>query len=184
MKNNSRGSFLKRTVGSAAALAGTTLPTTAAPEEKAPVRLRFAVASDGHYEQPDTDYAGFYRNTVSWLNQENELNGLDFCVFNGDLIHDGPEFLPQAKAALDGLQVPYYVTRGNHDRVSSQTWQQTWGYPPDHSFTRGDFAFLLGDTSNEKGEYLCAGVRGLKEMLEKYRKKTHVFVFLHITQRK
>ncbi|HEX8529549.1 MAG TPA: metallophosphoesterase, partial [Cytophagales bacterium] len=113
---------MKRTFGSAAALAGTAVGTSLEATAgnaagKAPVRLRFAVASDGHYGQPDTDYAAFYRNIVAWLNQENERNGLDFCVFNGDIIHDGPEFLPQAKAALDGLKVPYYVTRGNHDRV-------------------------------------------------------------------
>ena len=189
MYKKTRRGFLKRTVGSAAALAGTAVGTSfeataGAPIGKEPVRLRFAVASDGHYGQPDTDYAAFYRNIVAWLNQEHELNGLDFCVFNGDIIHDGPAFLPQAKVALDGLNMPYYVTRGNHDRVSAETWRQTWGYPPDHSFSRGDYAFLLGDTSNEKGEYLGADVRWLKETLEKYRKKTHVFVFLHITQRK
>ncbi len=111
MDKKTRRSFLKRTVGSAAALAGTAVGTTreataGTAAGKAPVRLRFAVASDGHYGQPNTDYAAFYRNIVAWLNQEHELNGLDFCVFNGDIIHDAPEFLPQAKAALDGLQVP------------------------------------------------------------------------------
>jgi hypothetical protein len=189
MSNSSRRNFLKKSIGSAAALSGPVIIAPAeagqnADGEKRTVRLRFAVASDGHFGQPKTEYLSFHQNIVNWLNRENELRGLDFCVFNGDMIHDDPKFLPQAKEVLSGLKVPMWVTKGNHDMVTSEVWQATWGYPPDHSFTKGDYVFVLGNTSNEKGEYLCADVTWLKNTLNKYRKKKAVFVFLHITQRK
>ena len=43
---------------------------------------------------------------------------------------------------------------------------------------------MLGTTSNEEGEYLCADVDWLKGGLRKYQGKKGVFVFLHISQSK
>ncbi len=152
--------------------------------KKEEIKLRFAVASDGHYGQQNTDFEVFFKNIVQWLNQEKKKNSLDFVVFNGDLIHDKPDFLPLAKGAFDKLKLPYYTTQGNHDMVSREIWQKTWGYPVNHDFVVGDYAFLLATTSNEKGEYLCADVSWLNERLDFYASKKYVFVFLHITQKK
>src|ERR1700761_4566034 len=49
-------------------------------------KLRFAIASDGHYAQPDTDSDTFYTNLVNWLNKEHHDNHLDLIIINGDLV--------------------------------------------------------------------------------------------------
>lgn len=183
----SRRHFLKKSVslvGTAPVLlAGLTDPSATAVA--GPTRVfRFAVASDGHYGQPDTDYKTYASNIVDRLNAEKERSGLDICFFNGDLIHDDPRFMPEVKTAFDKLTIPYYVTRGNHDKVSPAVWEQIWGYPENHVVEKEESAFILGNTSNEKGEYVCADTRWLSQALEKQRRKKHVFVLLHISQRK
>ena len=59
--------------------------------------LRFVVASDGHFGQPDTNYEKFHEEMMEWLNEEHRGKGLDFVVFNGDLIHNEPRLLPQVR---------------------------------------------------------------------------------------
>lgn len=146
--------------------------------------LRFAVASDGHFGQPSTAYKMYHRNIVEWLNEEVDNQGLDFCVFNGDIIHDKPEFLPEVKKYFSKLQVPYYTTRGNHDRVTADVWKATFGIDENHYFESGQSAFILCNTSNEAGEYLCADTTFLENALEKNKDKLSVFVFIHISQKK
>lgn len=183
---SSRRSFLKSSIGSAAVLAPA-VTVWSAPFDKQPdsARIfRFAVASDGHYGQPKTEFTTYFTQIIEYLNAEKERSGLDACFFNGDLIHDEVPFMAQAKAYFDQLKMPYYVTRGNHDKVSPAVWQQTWGYAEDHVVDLGLCAFVLGNTSNEKGEYVCADHRWLGTALDKLRKKQHVFVLLHIPQRK
>jgi 3',5'-cyclic AMP phosphodiesterase CpdA len=145
--------------------------------------LRFAVASDGHYGQENTTYEQDYEDIVKWLNVEKNIKGLDLSIFNGDLIHDKAEMLKPAKQKLDQINHTYYVTRGNHDMVGTEVWKNIWGYETNHSFTVKQFAFILADTSNEKGEYLCPDNSWLEEKLHEYRKKKYVFIFMHITPR-
>ncbi len=145
--------------------------------------FRFAVASDGHYGQPDTTYEKDFANLAKWFKAEKKKK-LDLIFINGDLFHDDPVFLPKVKTSFDQFPTPYYVTRGNHDRVSEETWKNTWGYTPNHDFAIGDYAFLLADTSNEKGEYLCADAAWLEQALQKHADKKWVFVFLHIPPNK
>jgi hypothetical protein len=145
-------------------------------------RFRFAVASDGHFGQDKTPYQMYYRDIVRWLNWEKEERGLDLAFFNGDLIHDQPEFLPQVKKQLDQLRMPYYVCRGNHDMVSRVNWESVWGYPTNYAFSIGDYGFILGDTSNQQGEYLCADTAWLASQLNQMKEKKHIFVLLHISQ--
>ena len=144
--------------------------------------FRFAVASDGHFGQEKTPYQMYYRDIVRWLNHEKEERGLDLAFFNGDLIHDQPDFLPQVKKQLDLLRMPYYVCRGNHDMVSRVHWESVWGYSTNYAFSAGDIGFIIGDTSNEKGEYLCADTAWLASRLSQMNGKKHVFVLLHISQ--
>ncbi|MDJ1496856.1 metallophosphoesterase [Cytophagaceae bacterium DM2B3-1] len=146
--------------------------------------FRFAVASDGHYGQPDTSYEADFSNLNKWLKGEKAKKGLDLIFINGDLFHDDPVFIPKVKSSFNQLPVPYYVTRGNHDRVNEDTWKQTWGYVPNHDFVVGDYAFVLADTSNEKGEYLCADAAWLEKTLQKHAAKKWIFVFMHIPPNK
>lgn len=142
--------------------------------------LRFAIASDGHYGQPKTDYEGYFEAIIKNIQAERAANGLDFVVFNGDLFHDDVQFLPVVKQHFERLGFPYYVTRGNHDHVTPTQWRDTWGYDLNHAIEMGKNAILLADTSNEKGEYLCPDMVWLDQTLAKLTKKENVFLFMHI----
>src|SRR6478672_1694741 len=73
------------------------------------VVLRFAVASDGHYGQKDTEYERFFSELTDNINSSHAKKAFDFCVINGDIIHDDKLLYPAAKKALDRLAVKYYV---------------------------------------------------------------------------
>ena len=153
---------------------------SAAPRPR--LKLRFAVASDGHFGQPETDFELFHKEMIGWLNDEARSKGLDFVVFNGDLIHNDPTLMPQVKQRYDRLEIPYFANRGNHDKVAPGVWKEIWGYPENHSFERGDYAFLLACTSNEKGDYLPADVNWLRQQIDAFKGKKGIFAFLHIGQ--
>lgn len=143
--------------------------------------LRFAIASDGHYGQPDTPFEKFHDEMMNWLNQEHTRHALNFTLFNGDLIHDDPVFLPAVKAKYDRLAMPYYVSRGNHDRCDENTWKKTWATDLNYSFVIGDNSFVVLDTSNINGDYLCPEPDQVEEMLREHKGQKNVFVFMHIT---
>jgi len=68
--------------------------------------------------------------------------------------------------------------------VTAEVWRETFGINQNHFFEKGQSAFILCNTSNEKGEYLCADTSFLKDALEKNKEKSSVFVFIHISQKK
>lgn len=155
-------------------------PALSIAQEDKPLALRFALASDGHYGQPNTKFEDTHNDLIRWMNAEKQAKGLDFVIMNGDLIHDKPELMPKVKQVFDRLPVPYFVTRGNHDHVSRETWKQIWGQETNHAFTKADCGFILGDTSNEKGEYLCPDVAWIDTQLKAFADKKWTFVVLHI----
>jgi hypothetical protein len=146
---------------------------------KKPV-LRFAIASDGHYGQKDTGYKKFFEEAVENINRQHIEKAFDFCVVNGDIIHDDKAFVPEAKAALDKLTVKYYVSQGNHDQVTAEEWNDVWKMPVNIDFTVKKNAILIGTTSNEQGTYLCPDLKWFTYKMEEYRKMKHVFIFIHI----
>ncbi len=99
------------------------------------------------------------------------------------IIHDKKDFLPLAKQKIDALDPAYYVTRGNHDMVSADYWQEVWGMPLNHTVIAKDQAVILADTSNEAGKYLSPNLEWLQEQLEANKKRKHVLLFLHIPQK-
>jgi 3',5'-cyclic-AMP phosphodiesterase len=143
--------------------------------------LRFAVASDGHYGQKNTEYEAFFRTLVEQVNLQHTTRPLDACVINGDIIHDEKPLLQAAKMALDGLKMPYFVTQGNHDMVSPAEWKAVWGQEVNQAVEFKKSVFLLGTTSNEKGEYLSPNVEWFRDQLERYENKQNIFIFVHIT---
>ncbi len=182
----SRRDFLELTLRSIVVIgAGNALQSFAAGSFSLPDRkkvlLRFALASDGHFGQPNTPFESTHAEMVSWLNKEKEGRGLQFSVINGDLFHDNPDFLLPVKKQWDALSMPYYVTHGNHDKVNAATWLQTWNIPLHHDFEQKDTAFLILDTADEKGTYICPDLTWTKQKLEQYASKKHLFVFMHIT---
>lgn len=144
-------------------------------------RLRFLVASDGHFGQPKTDFLKFYQTFVQQVNAQNKLQKFDLCVINGDIIHDQTDFLEQAKQQLDELDVPYHVTQGNHDHATPEYWERLWHVPQNYDVVLNDSVFLFGTTSNQEGKYLCPNNQWFSAKLEQYKRKKNVFIFVHIT---
>ena len=151
---------------------------------KKKVKLRFVVASDVHYGQPNTPFEQMTDTVIHQINLFHQQSPLDFCVVNGDLIHNDKAFLPLVKLKLDGFSMPYYVTRGNHDMVTPEYWNSVWGMPLNHDVVIKNNGILLGDTSNEQGTYLSPNLDWLNKSLDAHKDKNQVFVFLHIPQAK
>lgn len=148
------------------------------------IALRFAIASDGHYGQPGTEFEKFFTTMVQRVNDEHVSQPFAFTMVNGDIIHDDKRHFPAAKKALDALQMKYYVSQGNHDHASPSEWEQIWGMPLNYSFSFRKNAFLVGTTSNEKGEYLCPDLVWMEKALQDNRKKKNIFIFIHINPAK
>lgn len=184
---HSRRDFIKTISSASLVLLGgnvvNLLPAQAAALNKN-ASLRFVIASDGHYGQEGTESDLFYETLIKHVSDFHANNKLDFCVINGDIIHDNKDFLTAAKKHLDKLPVKYFVTKGNHDRVSDQFWNEVWGMPVNHEVRLKANTLLLGSTSNEKGDYLSPDLAWMKEKLDANRKQDNVFVFIHIPQAK
>jgi len=187
INSQSRRRFIQQiSLASALLLTGriTDLSAEEVYELKARVKLRFAVASDFHYGQPKTNYDEMTQTVINQINMFNKSNRINFCVINGDIIHNEKSFLPLVKKKIDQLDVPYYVARGNHDMVTSEFWNEVWEMPLNHSLELKDSAFIISDTSNEAGIYLSPDLKWLEEKLEQYKSKKNVFLILHIPQAK
>jgi 3',5'-cyclic AMP phosphodiesterase CpdA len=145
------------------------------------LKLRFAIASDGHYGQAGTDYATNYENIIKWLNNDHDKNHLDFVIINGDLVHNRPDLLSEVKINyFDKLKVPYYTIPGNHDFVNAKIWKDVFGYEDKYTIEHGDIAFILANTANTNGDYVCPDNTFIKTSLDKFSDKKVVFVVLHI----
>ena len=175
-----RRNFIRAVSGSLFMLANGNIVRAASFNERK-VLLRFAVASDGHYGEAKTEYSAYYQSLVKSINDFHGKLPLNACVINGDIIHNEPAFMPEAAKELKQLQAPFYVTRGNHDRVTADVWQQTWNTPLNHAVEIQDQVFLLGDTSNEKGKYLPPDLDFFSEKFKHYKQAKNIFIFLHIT---
>ncbi len=185
--NITRRSFIKKISFASVFLLGGGIQTLSAEEvfdRRKKVKLRFVVASDGHYGQPKTEFDAFFNTITNQINAFHQQNPLDFAVINGDIIHDKKALLITAKEKLDAFKMPYYVTRGNHDMVSAEHWSETFKMPLSHDVVVKKNAILLGDTSNEEGKYLSPDLNWMQTKLEAHKKRKNVFIFLHIPQAK
>ena len=146
-------------------------------EQRKKVKLRFIVASDSHYGQPDTPFDAMTETFVEKANFFHRTQTCDFCVLNGDIIHDEANLMPQAKSKFDSLAMPYYVTKGNHDRISDAEWKNIWKIPVNYRFKQGKNTIILVTTSDEEGTYLSPDLNWLKDNLEQSKKQKNIFVF-------
>jgi len=140
--------------------------------------LRLLIASDGHYNYSGSSDAD-YQDIIDWMNNYSLGPDKTISFFVGDLVHDNPDDLPTVKSYFDQLNHPYYVVYGNHEHANSTYWQSLWGYPENYNFSVGEYAFIILNTSNENGDYLCPDATWLNEMLDYYSDKK-VFIFQHI----
>jgi 3',5'-cyclic AMP phosphodiesterase CpdA len=144
-------------------------------------KMRFALVSDGHYAEPNTESDTFYKNMIDWLTKEHQHNHLDFVIVNGDLVHNRPDLLIKVKETyLDKLPVPYHTLPGNHDFADTKIWKSVFGYEDNYTLEFGDIGFVLANTAGTKGEYVCPNNVFIKASLEKLKDKNIVFSILHI----
>ncbi|MGX5820913.1 metallophosphoesterase family protein [Chitinophaga lutea] len=155
--------------------AGFTLPA------KKKVAYRFVLASDGHYGQDKTPFADTHRQMVEWFNKEKQGRGVDRAFINGDLFHNNPQLLPEVKQTWDALSMPYSVSHGNHDMAPEEDWEKTFGTKWHHVVETKHAAFLVLNTADIKGKYICPDLEWTKTQLAKYAGKRHLFVVMHIT---
>ena len=149
-------------------------------ESRKKISLRIAVASDGHYGQKDTLFDDHYAALVKRINEEHLRLPFHFTVINGDIIHDDAAFFPSAKKWLDQLDMPYYVSQGNHDHCTPEDWQRIWNMPVNLSFSKQGQSFFIATTSNSKGDYLCPDIKWLDAQLTAHGSKQQAFIFIHI----
>lgn len=187
LNNQSRRKFIQQiSLASALLLSGkiTDLSAEDVYGLKANVKMRFALASDFHFGQPETPFEESAENVIRQINRFSKSNRLDFCILNGDLIHNEKYLLPIVKQKTDLLEVPYYVVRGNHDRVSAEIWNEVWKMPLNHTFEFKGSAFILADTSNVEGTYVSPDLSWLENKLEHYKSRKNIFLVLHVPQAK
>ena len=151
---------------------------------KKKVKLRFLVASDNHYGQPNTAFEELTKIFVEKANAFHATQKIDFTVINGDIINDDPAFLIPVKAAYDGLKMPYYVSRGNHDKVATDVWEKHWSMGLNHTFTLKSYTFIVLDSSNIDGKYVSPDLGYLKQQLDAAFDAKGVYLFIHIPQHK
>jgi predicted phosphodiesterase len=86
------------------------------PVEVDPDSFTFAVFGDPHYVLgPHPTLERFRGDVVE--------KGIDFFLVLGDIAHDGTEAqMRRARAGLDSIGRPYYVTNGNHDLYQADAW--------------------------------------------------------------
>jgi DNA repair exonuclease SbcCD nuclease subunit len=165
--------------------AGNTMKTfagsTFALPPKDEVKLRVVIASDGHYGQPETKFEADHAEMVSWINAERAARGADFAFINGDLFHNDTSFLQPAKNLWDKLEMPYYVSHGNHDLIDEDNWKKTWNHGWDYGFENKEIGFVVLNTADVKGTYVSPDVEKTRQLLKQYEKQKQLFVFMHIT---
>jgi hypothetical protein len=183
--HNDRRRFLKVALtGATWIVTGNTLKVFAGNDtlpSPGDVKLRVAIASDGHYGQPDTAFESNHTEMVAWLNAENANRGVDFAFINGDLYHDDVSFLEPVKKHWDTLNMPYYVSHGNHDQTDEDNWIKTWNHQWHYGFERNDIGFVVLNTADEKGSYISPDIDKTRQLLKQYEKHEQLFVFMHIT---
>jgi len=146
--------------------------------------LRFAVASDGHYGQPNTAYQQYSTDLVDRINAVHSKTPFNFAMINGDIVHDDKKYFPEIKSILDKLNMKYYVSQGNHDHIDAAGWESIWNMPTNLSFTIRKTSFLIGTSSDESGKYLCPDIEWFTKELEKHQSQKNIFIFIHINPAK
>jgi 3',5'-cyclic AMP phosphodiesterase CpdA len=183
-----RRSFIKGSIAGLAlsGISGSVTAFTPVDQQELPgpakkVKLRLAIASDGHYGQPETEYKKDHANMIKWLNDAHQVSPISFVIINGDLVHDRPDLLKEVKSNYyDHLKVPFYAIPGNHDHADTATWKSIFGYEDNFSIEKNGVGFVLANTSDTTGKYLAPDHKFLKTELDKFRTLKTVFVVLHI----
>ncbi|MFZ4582182.1 MAG: metallophosphoesterase family protein [Paludibacter sp.] len=80
-------------------------------------QFHFALITDLHIQLNDNKSTIDLQNTISDINK---MTDIDFVIVAGDVTENGDSAsLVKAKNILKTLKMPYYITFGNHDMISS-----------------------------------------------------------------
>lgn len=152
------------------------------PVEGFPVSpFKFAIFSDLHIATANSQSSSDLQAAV---NEVNALRDVDFVLVSGDVTQFGDSLsLLEAKQLLSKLQVPYYVTAGNHDfswnSVGSSAFSSIFGSPK-FSFIHNDVKFIsITSAPVEKyklGHFQSEDIKWLKNDLIKNRKRPVFFI--------
>ncbi|MGY6558082.1 MAG: metallophosphoesterase family protein [Nitritalea sp.] len=142
--------------------------------------FRFMSVSDGHLGQKDSMHPEHLQTLAAALHREKER--MAFCLYNGDLVHDCPNRLPEVAQVFASQKVPLFATRGNHDHCPEEDWKRIFGHGLNHRFQQAAIGFILLDSSDEKGSYRCIAQEFLAESLHAFRELPAVFVATHLAQ--
>lgn len=178
----SRKAFLQMGISSVLSIGAAGLlhlPATALPPARRR-RLRIALLSDGHFGQKGTDYVQFHEDMYQWIQLE-KSRGLDAVIFNGDLFHDDPSVVLTLKLWLQRLEVPWYASHGNHDRIPEPEWQQLTGQPYNYVVHKRRDVFIFLNTADAAGKYIQEPTDWMAAQLQDNRKAANLFVVMHIT---
>jgi hypothetical protein len=77
--------------------------------------------------------------------------------------------------------MPYHVSHGNHDKINEAHGKKPFNSQWHYSFQKDDTAFIVLNTADETGKYICPDIDWTKSALAKYETKSKLFVFMHIT---
>lgn len=160
--------------------------------------LRFITVSDTHFGINDNNIApttemGKYQNrmqlVIDNIIDEEQSNGLDFLIGNGDIVHSSSSDYSNSEEMLEvvlsdyfsQINIPYYLTPGNHDLIDNSTWYNLVGRNRSTAFEYGDFGFILLDSSDTDGaRQKCLDESFLNDKLNEYSDKKGVFFVSHV----
>ena len=101
--------------------------------------FRFALLTDIHISPTNPAPLEDLRRSIDEII---EMDSIDFVVVSGDITEAGDRYCMELnKAELDRLQVPYYITSGNHET----TWSESGCTDFDRVFGSTRFAFSFQD---------------------------------------
>jgi outer membrane protein assembly factor BamB len=109
--------------------------------------LRFAFITDTHISA-GSDRIGYLQDVVKDVNS---TPGLEFAIFGGDITEFGADSeIREAKVLIDGLDIPYWISAGNHDAKWSEsgcnTFKEVFGYE-NYTFVASDGVRFVGTNS-------------------------------------
>ncbi|MCI2082601.1 MAG: PQQ-binding-like beta-propeller repeat protein [Bacteroidales bacterium] len=109
--------------------------------------LRFAYLADTHIAL-GSDRIGFLRQCIRDVDSQPDL---EFAIFNGDITEFGAdEEIRLAKTIIDSLNIPYWISAGNHDAKWSEsgcnTFRKVFGYE-NYTFVASDGIRFIGTNS-------------------------------------
>lgn len=172
--------------------------------------MRFVVVSDGHYGSTRTSNNLDANNTdgerdedlknyildVQDTGTDTEEEPFDFLIYNGDLVHDDPDWLSEVREnLLEEIEdeIDWHIGgHGNHDYATESEWNDEFGIDRNHKFEIGDYGFICPNSAQSDGTRKCPAEFNstsseevdqefIEDAFQEFEDKEGVFIVSHIT---